>query len=110
MEDSNLEFFIALLGTAFGQIGLNLAIPLTVGGLIGLIIAKITRPNEGATASVLMGIIGAILGGTTLDFAGIGEQAAYGQVSSAVVIGSVAGATILTLAVNIFQYRAGHHA
>lgn len=43
MDDSNLEFFIALLGTGLEQIGISLAIPVVVTALMWVTISKIIR-------------------------------------------------------------------
>lgn len=106
MDDSNLEFFIALLGTGLEQIGSSLAVPVVAGSLIGIIISKIVRPHESALASVIIGILGAIAGGMIFDIAGSGEHS-YALVSTPLIIGSVSGAMFTTTLLNAVQHRIG---
>lgn len=109
MDDSNLEFFIALLGTGLEQIGTSLAVPVVAGSLIGVIVSKVVRPHDSALASVIIGILGAILGGIIFDFTGNGEHA-YALVSTPLIIGSVSGAMVSTVLLSALQHHTGHHA
>lgn len=73
-----------------------------VGALAGWIASKLTSNNKnmGAIANIIVGIIGAYIGGFVLNFFGIDGVTGFNLWS---VLVSILGATILLFLINTFK-------
>jgi uncharacterized membrane protein YeaQ/YmgE (transglycosylase-associated protein family) len=82
---------------------MNIIIWLVVGGIIGWIASLLMRDNNGIVLNIVVGIIGAFLGGWLLGplfHAGTINQ---GNFSFASLVVSLLGAIILLAIVNLFR-------
>jgi len=86
---------------------MSLIIALILGGLIGWFAAKVAGREEGILASIVIGIVGSIIGGW-LSSAFSGSDQSYLTFSWAGLFWSFIGALILVFILNAFR-RNGHH-
>jgi uncharacterized membrane protein YeaQ/YmgE (transglycosylase-associated protein family) len=88
---------------------LNIIVWLVVGGLIGWVASIIMKTNaqQGALMNIVVGIIGAFLGGLVIaPFVGTGTIN-QGDFSVASLVVSLIGAVALLAVVNLFRRRRG---
>jgi len=88
---------------------LNIVVWLVVGGLIGWVASIIMKTNaqQGALMNIVVGIIGAFLGGLLIaPFVGAGTIN-QGDFSVASLVVSLIGAVVLLAVVNLFRRRRG---
>lgn len=80
---------------------MQLILWLVFGAVIGWIASIITKRNSrmGAFANIIVGLLGAVLGGFIAQFIGLGS---YSEFSIGGILISLAGAIIILLIVNMF--------
>jgi uncharacterized membrane protein YeaQ/YmgE (transglycosylase-associated protein family) len=78
---------------------------LIIGGIAGWIAGEIVRGSGfGVVGNVIVGIVGAVIGGLLFDFLGVGEAAGFGLIGS--LITAVIGAVVLLFILNAIRgYR-----
>lgn len=82
---------------------MNIFIWLVVGGLLGWAASAVTRVREGILLNVIVGIVGAVLGGWFLSpFVGV-STINQGDFSAPGLIVSFLGAVILLAIVNLIR-------
>ena len=82
---------------------MNIIIWLVVGGLVGWAAATIMRTREGILLNVLVGIVGAALGGWLLSPSVGASTINQGNFSIAGLLVSLVGAVILLAIVNLVR-------
>jgi len=87
---------------------MSVILAIVLGGLIGWLGARIMGREEGALASIVIGIIGAFIGSFLAQAFGDGSQS-YLSFSWAGVVWTLVGAIILSAILNAFQHRSTHH-
>ncbi len=88
---------------------MNLIVVLVLGAIIGWLGAHIMGRDEGIIPSVLIGIVGAIIGSALARLVGSGSQS-YFMFSWSGVVWSLIGAVIFSALLNAFQHRSHHSA
>jgi uncharacterized membrane protein YeaQ/YmgE (transglycosylase-associated protein family) len=86
---------------------MSLIVALFLGAIIGWLGARITGRDEGIISSVLIGVIGAIIGSALARLLGSGSQS-YFMLSWSGVVWSLIGAVIFSALLNAFQHRSSH--
>jgi len=74
------------------------------GGLAGWVASAITRTEEGAVADVIVGIIGAIIGGYLMQAFGASGTTGF---NFYILIVAIIGAVVLLAIVNLFRHGSG---
>ncbi len=81
---------------------MGIILVLIIGGLVGWIGARAVGRREGVIASIIIGIVGAIIGNTIARWLGTGGYFAF---SWAGIFWALIGAIILSSILNLFQHR-----
>ncbi len=87
---------------------MNLLAILIIGGLVGWIAAQAGGRNTGVIASIIIGVVGSLIG-SVLSVVLTGSDRAYLDFSWQGIIWSFIGAFVLVLIVNAVQGRSHSH-
>jgi len=87
---------------------MSLIAMLVLGGLVGWIAAAVMGRDEGVVASVIIGIVGSIIGGFASTLFTGGDQAALALTWSG-LFWSFVGAVVLVAIMNAVQSSRRHH-
>jgi uncharacterized membrane protein YeaQ/YmgE (transglycosylase-associated protein family) len=84
-----------------------LIVMLIIGGVIGWLAAQLMGRNEGMLASVVIGVVGAFLGGL-LSSLTTGQGQPFLTLTVSSVVWAFVGSVVLVALMNAFQHRSGH--
>ena len=85
---------------------MNILSWLVVGGLAGWVGSMIMKTDAqmGAVANIVVGVVGALIGGWVLNL--VGTAPAAGQLNIMSILSAILGAVILLFVVKMFRARA----
>lgn len=86
---------------------MSFIIYLIIGGLVGWLAAKVTGRNEGVISSIIIGIIGSMIG-EVISWMTVGSDQAYLAFSWINLFWSFLGALILVAILNAIQHKSHH--
>jgi len=86
---------------------MSLLVFLIVGGIVGYLAAAIGGRNEGLFGSIVIGVVGSMIGGLLSTFFS-GSHQAYLLFSWPGLIWALIGSVLLVILLNAFQHRSHH--